>query len=90
MIVVSQSSTHAVLKLINLQFNLDEWRDVGQGWTGREDTLRLMGWSKPRRVVVIRRARKIDPETGIKAVLAVSTVAVELPHVLELVRRVAH
>ena len=51
-----------VMKLINLQFNLDEWRDVGQGWTGREDTLRLMGWSKARRVIVIRRARKIDLE----------------------------
>lgn len=51
-----------VMKLINHQFNLDEWRDVGQGWTGREDTLRLMGWSKARRVIVIRRARKIDLE----------------------------
>ena len=51
-----------VMKLINHQFNLDEWRDVGQGWTGREDTLRLMGWSKARRVVVIRRTRKIDLE----------------------------
>ena len=56
-----------VMKLINHQFNLDEWRDVGQGWTGREDTLRLMGWSKARRVVVIRRARKIDLEGGNKA-----------------------
>jgi hypothetical protein len=49
-----------VMKLLNRQWNLDEWRDVGQGWTGREDTLRLMGWSKPRRVIVIRRPRKID------------------------------
>ena len=51
-----------VLKLINHQFNLNEWSDVGQGWTGREDRLRLMGWSKARRVIVIRRARKIDIE----------------------------
>ena len=49
-----------VIKLLNRQCNLDEWSDVGQGWTGREDTLLLMGWSKPRRVVVIRRARKIE------------------------------
>jgi hypothetical protein len=49
-----------VMKLLNRQWNLDEWRDVGQGWTGREDTLRLMGWSKPRRVIVIRRPRKIE------------------------------
>lgn len=49
-----------VMKLLNRQWNLDEWRDVGQGWTGREDTLRLMGWSKPRRVIVMRRPRRID------------------------------
>jgi hypothetical protein len=49
-----------VMKLLNRQWNLDEWRDVGQGWTGREDTLRLMGWSKHRRVIVIRRPRKMD------------------------------
>lgn len=49
-----------VVKLLNRQWNLDEWSDVGQGWTGREDQLRLMGWSKPRRVIVIRRPRKIE------------------------------
>jgi len=56
-----------VVKLLNRQCNLDEWSDVGQGWTGREDTLRLMGWSKARRVIVIRRARKIDLDGGNKA-----------------------
>jgi len=40
--------------------NLDEWSDVGQGWTRREDTLRLMGWSKSSRIIVISPARKID------------------------------
>jgi len=34
---------------------------------GREDTLRLMGWSKARRVIVICRARKIDLDGGNKA-----------------------
>ena len=29
---------------------------------GREDTLRLVGWSKPRRVVLIRRVRKFELE----------------------------
>ena len=55
------------MKLLNRQCNLDEWCDVGQGWTGREDTLRLMGWSKQRRVIVIRRARKIDIDEEGKA-----------------------
>ncbi|MGH6628492.1 MAG: transposase, partial [Burkholderiales bacterium] len=56
-----------VMKLLNRQWNLDEWVDVGQGWTGREDTLRLMGWSKLRRVIVIRRPRKMDIDAQGKA-----------------------
>ena len=60
--LVELKRSPGVLKLINHQFNLDEWSDVGQGWTGRGDRLRLMGWSKARRVIVIRRARKIDLE----------------------------
>jgi DDE family transposase len=31
------------------------WKDCGQGWQGREDELRLQGWSRPRRVIVLRR-----------------------------------
>ena len=34
------------------------WRDAGQGWQGREAELRLHGWSRQRRVVVIRRRLK--------------------------------
>lgn len=30
------------MTLLNRQCNLDEWSDVGQGWTWREDPLRLM------------------------------------------------
>src|SRR5215831_10282666 len=30
-------------------------RDGGQGWQGKETTLRLMGWSRQRRVVLLRR-----------------------------------
>jgi len=56
-----------VMKLLSRQWNLDEWVDVGQGWTGREDTLRLMGWSQLRRVIVIRRPRKMDIDAQGKA-----------------------
>ena len=31
------------------------WEDAGQGWEGLEDTLTLVGWSRARRVVVLRR-----------------------------------
>ena len=35
------------------------WEDAGQGWEGRETSARLEGWSKERRLVVLRR-RKTD------------------------------
>ncbi len=31
------------------------WEDAGQGWEGLEDALTLSGWSRARRVVVLRR-----------------------------------
>ena len=33
----------------------DAWEDAGQGWRGCEAELRLQGWSRARRVVVLRR-----------------------------------
>ena len=35
--------------------------EAGQQWQGREDVLRLSGWSKARRVVVLRRPLKSKP-----------------------------
>ena len=32
-----------------------EWSDAGQGWQGREGTIQLMGWSRTRRIVILRR-----------------------------------
>jgi hypothetical protein len=31
------------------------WKDCGQGWQGMEHPLCLQGWSRPRRVIVLRR-----------------------------------
>jgi hypothetical protein len=31
------------------------WRTAGQGWEGVESQLQLQGWSRPRRVIVLRR-----------------------------------
>jgi Transposase DDE domain group 1 len=46
------------------------WTNAGQGWEGQESDLKLMGWSKSRRVIVLRKriskdlaALKEDPET---------------------------
>ena len=32
-----------------------DWSDVGQGWQGKETLLRLQGWSRQRRVILLRR-----------------------------------
>lgn len=45
-----------VKRLITRLFRETAWQDAGQGWEGREDTLRLTGWETSRRVIVLRRA----------------------------------
>ena len=32
-----------------------DWSDAGHGWQGKETNLRLMGWSRQRRVILLRR-----------------------------------
>ena len=49
-----------VKQLIKRQWQRQNWSDMGQGWSGCEDELRLSGWSRKRRVIVMRRERKID------------------------------
>jgi hypothetical protein len=50
-----------VKKLIGQIFRKEEWEEAGQQWQGREDVLRLSGWSKERRVVVLRRPLRSKP-----------------------------
>jgi Transposase DDE domain group 1 len=50
--------TANVRKLIKKTFSKDDWTNAGQGWQGREDTLRLEGWSRQRQVVILRRRLK--------------------------------
>jgi len=47
--------TSNVKRLIKKLFQQGLWEDAGQGWEGLEDSLRLSGWSRARRVVVLRR-----------------------------------
>jgi hypothetical protein len=47
-----------VKKLISRQFARDDWSQAGaadQHWSALEDTLKLSGWDKHRRVIVLRR-----------------------------------
>ena len=49
-----------VKTLVKRQWRRGDWCPVGQGWDACEDTLLLTGWSKRRRVIVMRRVRKTD------------------------------
>jgi hypothetical protein len=44
-----------VKKLIAKLFGNEQWVDAGQQWQGLDSELQLSGWSKTRRVVVLRR-----------------------------------
>ena len=47
--------TKNVKRLIEkMSFN-DEWEPAGQGWSGQESNLKLVGWSKSRRVILLRK-----------------------------------
>jgi hypothetical protein len=35
-----------------------DWSEAGQGWQGKETSLRLEGWSRQRRVILLRRQLK--------------------------------
>jgi hypothetical protein len=53
--------TSGVKKMLRRQFSRKDWTTPGrsdQGWSAVEDTLRLAGWDKSRRVVILRRAAR--------------------------------
>jgi hypothetical protein len=55
--------TANVKRLIERLFGREDWTratEASQGWQAIEDELRLSGWSKARRVVVLRRRIKHD------------------------------
>jgi hypothetical protein len=47
-----------VKRLINRVFSRVNWVDAGQGWYGIDEEMALSGWSKKRRVIVLRRLIK--------------------------------
>ena len=50
--------TSKVKALIRQVFGCGNWEPAGQGWEGVEDRLQLTGWTKQRRVIVLRRRIK--------------------------------
>jgi hypothetical protein len=57
-----------VKKLIGQIFRKEDWVEAGQQWQGREDVLRLSGWSKERRVVVLRRPMRNKPAVEVEPI----------------------
>lgn len=70
--------TGKVKRLLQQLFTREDWIPAGQGWEGLESRLRLTGWTRERRVVVLRRRIKGDvvlaqngaPELGEQQLLA--------------------
>ena len=54
-VLARQKLTSNVKRMIKKLFLQELWEDDGQGWEGIEDTLALSGWSRARRVVILRR-----------------------------------
>lgn len=50
--------TRKVKRLIEVLFRDGQWVKAGQGWEGCESLLKLSGWSRHRRVIVLRRELK--------------------------------
>jgi hypothetical protein len=47
--------TRNVKRYIEQMFATPEWVDASQGWQGRDGNLQLTGWSRARRIVILRR-----------------------------------
>ncbi len=55
--------TKNVKKLINRLIAKGDWTDAGQGFRGTEATLCLTGWSKERRVIILKRPVRSEVTT---------------------------
>jgi hypothetical protein len=53
-------STNNVKRLIEKLMINQDWEPAGQGWEGQEALLKLMGWKKERRVIVLRKSVSKD------------------------------
>lgn len=53
-----------VKNLISKLMTSGDWQCAGQGWEGTKSSIKLSGWNKERKVVVLRRLRK-DKDIGL-------------------------
>ena len=74
-----------VKRLIEEAFQRDDWVPAGQDWEGVEDELRLSGWTKKRRVIVLR--RELRGELALSAEAATGQLQFAFVETLEQVRK---
>ncbi len=53
--------TATVRRSVDRAMQHADWADAGQSWQGKETTLRLVGWSRQRRIILLRRKLARDP-----------------------------
>lgn len=63
--------TKGVQEIIRALSGRGGWKDCAGGWQGLEGQLRLKGWTRPRRIIVLRRrcsakALELGPESGLQ------------------------
>jgi hypothetical protein len=70
--------TKGIKQLIQALSQQGGWKDCGVGWSGLEGTVRLKGWSRSRRGIVLR--RRVVPEAvpQLEAAVGVQEVLVEV------------
>ena len=56
--------TKNVKRAIERMAGRGDWKDAGQGWQGIDHTLKLTGWAKARRVVLLR--RRVEGERALR------------------------
>lgn len=71
-----------VKKLIAKLFGNDHWVDAGEKWQGLDTELQLSGWSKKRRVVVLRRPLRAGVAEENQSKKKAKQLSLELPEAL--------
>ena len=71
--------TAKVRKLIDKSFGKSAWVDAGQQWQGLESELWLSGWTRKRRVVILRRPLREDEAGKKKRTKAAGQLSLDLP-----------
>jgi hypothetical protein len=59
--------TAGIKRLIERKWQQNAWQDVGQGFDAVEDQIRLAGWSRVRRIGVLRRQVKDNLATKVSS-----------------------